>query len=96
VMKLQPYSETGSKSATHDVKPAPASTTVGTGHTAAATPKSGGYKIETGDTLASIAKKHYGSSGPKTIQLIVTANHGLDPAKLKVGQEIALPTVKQN
>ena len=96
VMKLQPYSETGAKSATHDSKPAPANTTAGAGHAAAPTPKSGGYKVETGDTLASIAKKHYGSSGPKTIQLIVTANHGLDPAKLKVGQEIALPTVKQN
>jgi len=52
------------------------------------------HKIESGETLGSIAKKYYGVSGPKTIARIVDANKGLDPAKLKVGQEIALPAKK--
>ncbi len=96
LLKLQPYSETAGKTQSHDsVKPAPAAINA-PNHPAIPSTKTGGYKIESGDTLASIAKKHYGASGPKTIQLIVTANHGLDPAKLKVGQEITLPTVKQN
>lgn len=99
VMKLQPYSENGVKAPAHDSKPAPAST-VAENHPgkvadkAEKSDKKADYKVESGDTLSTIAKKHYGNNGPKTIQLIVAANHGLDPAKLKVGQEISLPTVK--
>jgi nucleoid-associated protein YgaU len=49
------------------------------------------HKVEPGETLAAIAKKHYGSAGQKTIAKIVAANKGLDPNKLKAGQEIVLP-----
>jgi nucleoid-associated protein YgaU len=49
------------------------------------------HKVESGETLGAIAKKYYGVSGPKTIARILAVNKGLDPAKLKVGQEIALP-----
>ncbi len=96
IMKLPLCVESGAVHAAHDAtaaKPAPANTT-SENHTGPHASKPDSYKIETGDTLSIIAKKHYGSNGPKTIQLIVAANHGLDPAKLKVGQEIALPAVK--
>ncbi|MEI6235108.1 MAG: LysM peptidoglycan-binding domain-containing protein [Planctomycetota bacterium] len=100
MLKLQPYKDAASEKKTVEVAPsklAPASTT-GDNHAAhpSTNPstKSGSYVIGSGDTLSGIAKKHYGSNGPKTIQLIVTANHGLDPSKLKVGQEIALPSMK--
>ena len=73
--------------------PAPAATTTQASKTSD-TAGAKHYKIENGDTLAVIAKKHYGNSGPKTIQMIVAANHGLNPAKLKVGQEITLPASK--
>jgi nucleoid-associated protein YgaU len=52
------------------------------------------HKVEAGETLGAIAKKYYGTAGPKTIAKIVEANKGLDPAKLKVGQEIAIPAKK--
>ena len=49
------------------------------------------HKVEAGETLSAIAKKYYGVSGPKTIARIVAANKGLEPAKLKVGQELTIP-----
>jgi len=52
------------------------------------------HKVESGETLSSIATKHYGMSGPKTIASILSANPGLNPAKLKVGQELAIPAKK--
>ncbi|HYG76452.1 MAG TPA: LysM peptidoglycan-binding domain-containing protein [Planctomycetota bacterium] len=52
------------------------------------------HKVEAGETLGTIAKKYYGFSGPKSIARITSANKGLDPAKLKVGQEIAIPAAK--
>ncbi|MCY3021406.1 MAG: LysM peptidoglycan-binding domain-containing protein [Planctomycetota bacterium] len=52
------------------------------------------HKVEAGDTLSAIAKKYFGTSGPKTIALIAAANKGLDPAKLKVGQELTIPAKK--
>ncbi len=90
-IKLQPFAESGASHVLHDPtggKP------VAADKNTAAPGKSSTYKIETGDTLAGIAKKHYGASGPKTIQLIVAANHGIDPDRLKVGAEITLPVVK--
>jgi nucleoid-associated protein YgaU len=49
------------------------------------------HKVQAGETLGTIAKQYYGSSGPKSIARIVDANKGLNPDKLKVGQEIAIP-----
>ena len=54
----------------------------------------GSHKVEPGETLGAIAKKYYGTAGPKTIAMIVAANKGLEPTKLKVGQEIVLPAKK--
>jgi nucleoid-associated protein YgaU len=51
------------------------------------------HKVAAGETLASIAKKYYTTNGPKTIAKIIEANKGLDPAKLKVGQEIVMPAL---
>ena len=52
------------------------------------------HKVESGETLGTIAKKHFGFSGPKSIARIVEANPGLNPAKLKVGQELVIPAKK--
>ena len=54
----------------------------------------GSHKVEAGETLGAIAKKYYGTAGPKTIAMIVAANKGLEPTKLKVGQEIVMPAKK--
>lgn len=47
------------------------------------------YTIRKGDTLWSIATRHYGDG--KQWQRIVDANPGLNPQKLAVGQVITLP-----
>ena len=52
------------------------------------------HKVESGETLGAIAKKYYGSGGPKSVALIVNANNGLEPTKLKVGQELVIPAKK--
>jgi nucleoid-associated protein YgaU len=52
------------------------------------------HKVESGETLGTIAQKYYGSAGPKSVARIVAANKGLDPNKLKVGQEIEIPAKK--
>ena len=49
------------------------------------------HKVQSGESLASIAMKYYGFSGPKSIARITNANKGMDPAKLKIGQEITIP-----
>lgn len=54
-------------------------------------PAAGGqtYTVQKGDTLWSIAKSYYGD-GQKWRD-IVNANPGLNPKKLRVGQQITLP-----
>ena len=47
------------------------------------------YTVRRGDTLWSIAKQHY-NDGQRWKE-IVAANPGLDPTKLKVGQQIIVP-----
>ena len=47
------------------------------------------YTIRKGDTLYSIARTHYGNG--KDWQRIASANPGLDPTKLRVGQSIVIP-----
>ena len=47
------------------------------------------YTVKRGDTLYKIAAQRYGEG--KQWQRIVSANPGLDPAKLRVGQTITLP-----
>ncbi len=47
------------------------------------------YTIKRGDTLWSIAKQTYGNG--QRWREIVNANPGLNPAKLSVGQKIAIP-----
>ena len=58
-----------------------------------AAPSSGGgsatYTVRRGDTLWSIARRHYGSG--QRWQDIVTANPGLVPEKMRIGQQITLP-----
>jgi len=47
------------------------------------------YTIRKGDTLFSIAKSQYGSG--RDWQKLVSANPGIDPQKLRVGQQIIIP-----
>ena len=47
------------------------------------------YTIRRGDTLWSIAKQHY-NNGQRWKE-IVSANPGLDPTRLKIGQQIVIP-----
>jgi nucleoid-associated protein YgaU len=55
------------------------------------TTASGGnaYTIAQGDTLYGIAMKHYGDA--RCAQIIETANPGLNPTALRVGEKILLP-----
>ena len=50
---------------------------------------SAGYKVKKGDTLFGIARSKYGD-GKKWMQ-IASANPGLSPQSLKIGQTIVLP-----
>jgi nucleoid-associated protein YgaU len=47
------------------------------------------YTIQKGDTLYSIARQRYGDG--KDWQRIASANPGIDPTKLRVGQTINIP-----
>ncbi len=47
------------------------------------------YIVKKGDTLFSIAKTNYGSG--KEWQKIASANPGIEPSKLRVGQQIVIP-----
>ena len=49
----------------------------------------GSYIVKKGDTLYGIARSHYGDG--KKWQQIASANPGLSPSSLKVGQTITLP-----
>jgi LysM repeat protein len=49
------------------------------------------YKIQSGDTLESVALKYYGTSDPGKIEQIQTANNMDDPNKLQIGQNIVVP-----
>lgn len=49
----------------------------------------GSYTVKKGDTLYSIAKSRYGNGNQYS--KIVSANPGLDPSKLRVGQTITIP-----
>ena len=59
--------------------------------TASGTPEaagtSGGYVVESGDTLTSIAQEH-----GTTVDAIVEANDLDDPDVLDIGQELVIPT----
>jgi Tfp pilus assembly protein FimV len=44
------------------------------------------YTIRSGDTLAAVAERH-----DVTLEALVTANPGVDPVALVVGQQIRLP-----
>jgi proteasome lid subunit RPN8/RPN11/phage tail protein X len=47
------------------------------------------YRVQRGDTLSGIARCFYGDAAGYT--RIVAANHGLDPDRLAVGQQLAVP-----
>jgi 5'-nucleotidase len=49
----------------------------------------GSYVVKKGDTLYGIARTHYGDG--RKWQQIASANPGLSPSSLKVGQTITLP-----
>jgi len=49
----------------------------------------GNYKVKKGDTLYSIAKQKYGDG--KQWQKIASANPGVSPSTLRVGQTLVLP-----
>ena len=60
-----------------------------TGANAGGGASSGPYTVKRGDTLYSIARKSYGDG--KQWQKIASANPGLRPESLKVGQTIQIP-----
>jgi nucleoid-associated protein YgaU len=49
------------------------------------------HTVAAGETLGVIAQKYYGASGPKSVGRILAANKSVDPAKLKIGQELVIP-----
>lgn len=72
-----------------------ASTGASTATSAAAEPTSKGgttHTVAKGETLGDISATHYGTT--KHWRKIVEANPGLDPARLKIGQEIQIPVVE--
>ena len=60
-----------------------------TGTNASVSSAGGAYTVKKGDTLYSIARKSYGDG--KQWQKIASANPGLRPETLKVGQTITIP-----
>ena len=52
-------------------------------------PAGGAYTVQRGDTLWSIASRHYGSG--KRWRDIVNANPGLVPERMAVGQSLRMP-----
>jgi 5'-nucleotidase / UDP-sugar diphosphatase len=89
------YSQTPVAPQPVTVEPAPAPAFSETPVTSTATPASasipasGKYKVKKGDTLYGIARTTYGDG--KQWQRIASANPGLSPASLKVGQVIVVP-----
>jgi nucleoid-associated protein YgaU len=73
------------------VTPAYSTNSVGSSQTGNQIGTSGGgsYVVRKGDTLYGIARTHYGDG--KKWQQIASANPGLSPSSLKVGQTITLP-----
>lgn len=49
------------------------------------------HKIQSGETLASVALKYYGNSGPDYVKKIQDANGIQDPNKISIGQELTVP-----
>jgi len=62
-----------------DAFPAPAPSTAG----------GNSYIVRQGDTLWSIATRHYGNG--QRYRDIISANPGLNPRKLRVGQSLVMP-----
>ena len=46
------------------------------------------------ETLSAIATKYYGHGGPRSVARILSANKGLDPNKIKAGQELIIPPIE--
>ena len=80
VASVQPVSDTPVVSSTPDTA---------TAKKASATVSGNSYTVKKGDTLFSIAKAKYGSGGQW--QKIASANPGVNPKTLKVGQTLTLP-----
>lgn len=73
------------------VRPAPSTATP------APTPTPGGYRLHTvrkSETMAAIGRL-YGGASPITPEEMITANPGVDPRRLKVGQVLRVP-VRRN
>lgn len=75
-----PAPQPGMQAGMRDHQPEPAPRPAGGGQT---------YTVQRGDTLWSIAQRHYGNG--QRWQDIVAANPGLVPEKMRVGQQIILP-----
>ena len=77
-------SDTASPGEAGSATPTEAGTASGTPGAAAT---GGGYVVESGDTLTSIAQEH-----GTTVEAIVEANDLDDPDVLDIGQELVIPT----
>lgn len=82
-----PSAETSGALAANAGKPAPATATASAA--AASTGPGGVHVVAEGDTLSSIAARHYGSS--KFWQKIAEANPSINPNNLRIGQKVKLP-----